>query len=283
MRHQISVVIPAYNREHMVGSAVSSAFCQTVPPREVVVVDDGSADRTAEVARAAGARVISKPNGGHSSARNLGLRAAESSWVALLDSDDEWLPHHLEALMPFLSRDIALVSANAVGVPSGRIVGHPFTRPRRIGHEAVMWPDNPLSPSTTIVDRDLALSVGGFPHVGFGEDRLFWLELLHHRPGLLVPLVTCRYREHVDQVSADKEVMRQARRELVADLVQQGRTTTRVAAKIETALTWDEAASHGEGPVRRVLTVARRPSSLAALVELAVYRFRLRLAARRLG
>lgn len=95
----VSVVIPTYNRASVVGEAIESALRQTRPPEEVIVVDDGSTDDTARALRSFGERirVIRQDNAGVSAARNAGVRAASSEWIALLDSDDEWLPEKLEA------------------------------------------------------------------------------------------------------------------------------------------------------------------------------------------
>jgi glycosyltransferase involved in cell wall biosynthesis len=98
----VSVVIPVYNRASTIGRAIESALAQTVPPLEVVVVDDGSTDDTSGVVATMAARDVrirllrAKVNRGGAAARNLGLAAAKAELVAFLDSDDEWLPQHLE-------------------------------------------------------------------------------------------------------------------------------------------------------------------------------------------
>lgn len=103
----ISVVIPAYNREHMIARAIESVLAQTHPPAEVVVVDDGSTDNTAEVVgryEDRGVRCIRKDNGGASSARNLGIALSTGDWIAFLDSDDLWQPGMLQAQGELLSK-----------------------------------------------------------------------------------------------------------------------------------------------------------------------------------
>jgi glycosyltransferase involved in cell wall biosynthesis len=96
----VAVVIPAFNREKFIGEVIESALTQTLPPDEVIVVDDGSTDRTADVVRRFGARVrlICIPNTGvgPSRPRNVGVAAARSRYVSLLDSDDTLLPTYLE-------------------------------------------------------------------------------------------------------------------------------------------------------------------------------------------
>lgn len=90
----VSAVIPAYNSEHWIVTAIDSVLSQTYIDIECIVVDDGSTDRTTELARAYGSRVtvVSKTNGGDASARNAGIEAARGAYIAFLDADDLWLP-----------------------------------------------------------------------------------------------------------------------------------------------------------------------------------------------
>lgn len=93
----ISVVIPTYNRAKIVPKALASVFAQTFPAAEIIVVDDGSGDDTRQVLAGYGDRIraISQSNGGLSAARNTGILAAESEWIAFLDDDDEYVPERL--------------------------------------------------------------------------------------------------------------------------------------------------------------------------------------------
>jgi glycosyltransferase involved in cell wall biosynthesis len=94
----VSVIIPTFNRANLVAGAVESALEQTVSGIEVIVVDDGSTDSTAqELARFGNRiRVLHQQNAGVSAARNAGIRAATGEWIAFLDSDDRWQPTKLE-------------------------------------------------------------------------------------------------------------------------------------------------------------------------------------------
>ena len=98
---EVTVVIPTYNRAHFIGRAIHSALAQTYSDIEVVVVDDGSTDDTQtqieSLAQTDGrVRYLGhKTNRGAQAARNTGIRAARGRYIALLDSDDEWLPDKL--------------------------------------------------------------------------------------------------------------------------------------------------------------------------------------------
>src|SRR3954453_7217626 len=98
----VTVIIAAYNRADTVGRAVTSALGQRPrPPAQVLVIDDGSAEDTAHVGKRAGAEgVRHEVNRRVGPARNTGIARATHPWLALLDSDDEWLPHHLDSLWP---------------------------------------------------------------------------------------------------------------------------------------------------------------------------------------
>lgn len=110
----VSVVIPAYNRAHIVGRAIESAIAQSRQPFEIIVVDDCSTDRTREVL-AGWQRLDSRvrpllrtTNGGPAGARNTGVEVATGNLIAFLDSDDVWLPNHLADCVELLEADPSL-------------------------------------------------------------------------------------------------------------------------------------------------------------------------------
>ncbi|MBN1124757.1 MAG: glycosyltransferase family 2 protein [Sedimentisphaerales bacterium] len=107
----VSVVIPAYNSARYIRRALDSVLAQTVPVRQILVIDDGSTDDTAQVVSEYGGRVeyIYQANAGAGAARNTGIQAATSEWIAFLDADDEWLPHRLESQAELLKKHSELV------------------------------------------------------------------------------------------------------------------------------------------------------------------------------
>lgn len=100
----VSIIMPTFNRADTIKRAIRSVQAQTFTDWELIVVDDGSTDDTA--ARIEGCdprlKLIRQENQGTAGARNTGLRASAGSYIAFLDSDDEWLPHHLELCVSFL-------------------------------------------------------------------------------------------------------------------------------------------------------------------------------------
>lgn len=124
----VSVVIPAFNAADWVGCAIDSALAQTYSQREILVVDDGSTDATPEVLAGYGdrIRILHQPNGGLSSARNLGIRQARGEFVAFLDADDRWLPEKLERQVHCLRGDDRLgfcSTRTQVESPGGSAMG----------------------------------------------------------------------------------------------------------------------------------------------------------------
>jgi glycosyltransferase involved in cell wall biosynthesis len=93
----VSAVVPAYNEAPRIGRAIQSVLAQTQPVNEVIVVDDGSTDRTADVVASFGDAItlVRQTNQGLAVARNTGIRRARNEWIAFLDADDEWLPDHI--------------------------------------------------------------------------------------------------------------------------------------------------------------------------------------------
>jgi glycosyltransferase involved in cell wall biosynthesis len=178
-RPSISVVIPAYNREHTVLTAIRSVLWQTLPPTEVIVVDDGSTDGTARAVESLAepaVRLIRQDNGGISAARNTGIRASRCEWVAFQDSDDEWLATKLERQFAAHAADPArpnafycgMVIAGALDEAGGtarrRIAYHPD--PSVAGVSGNLGPTllrtNPISTQTLVARRETLHQAGLF-------------------------------------------------------------------------------------------------------------------------
>jgi GT2 family glycosyltransferase len=207
----ICVIIPVYNRAHLLERAINSVRAQRpAAPAEVLVVDDGSDDATSEVAERLGAKVVRHPeNRGLPAARNTGLRMTSQPWVALLDSDDEWLPGHLASLWR-LRGDHALVAGAALrcGIhPENDRYHGPTTRTPKVLHsgDELVAPENIIPVSAAMVKRDVAIEVGGFHSWhGVAEDLDLWLRVLGARhTAICSPEVSIIYHVHGEQMSSE--------------------------------------------------------------------------------
>ena len=107
----VSIIIPTHNRADLLPRAIKSVLSQSYTNYEIIVVDDGSSDNTAEIVQkcAPGTRYIYQENAGASTARNKGIELAKGEWIAFLDSDDEWLPDKLKLQTDLLQRNPGLV------------------------------------------------------------------------------------------------------------------------------------------------------------------------------
>ena len=115
----VSLIIPAYNAENSLRACIDSALSQTLKPYEVLVINDGSSDRTGEIARNYGDKIvyIEQENQGQGAARNKGLAQASGEFIAFLDADDYWLKYFLETCVSFLAQH-----SDTIAVSTGLII-----------------------------------------------------------------------------------------------------------------------------------------------------------------
>lgn len=180
-----SVVIPAHDGEATIGSAIESALTQTIPPAEVIVIDDGSVDDTSSVVRNIASPLIvlvRQENRGPGAARNRGIEIARSPWVALLDADDCWAKDHAESLRD-LSRDFPdakLLAGSYCELSSGR---RRIVAPDRSGEcslaQFLAGPGlSPIHTSAVALRREFVSQIGGFASCFPGEDVDLWFRCL---------------------------------------------------------------------------------------------------------
>jgi glycosyltransferase involved in cell wall biosynthesis len=126
---KVSIILPTFNRIDTIMRAVTSAQKQSLQDWELIVIDDGSTDNTAALLEGCDPRLtlIRQENRGFTEARNAGIRAARGEYLSFLDSDDEFLPHHLELCTAFLDefKDEAMVSTELLeDFGRGRVINH---------------------------------------------------------------------------------------------------------------------------------------------------------------
>lgn len=187
----ISVLIPTYNRAHLIPKALDSVLQQDFRPLEVLVVDDGSTDDTPRLASSWPplVRYIQKANGGVSSARNLGIREAKGDWIAFLDSDDWWEPGKLRAQVQALAAqpDARFCYTGGWNVWSdGRRVQYGLATPDRLW--PAFWYANQVNGSSILAHRQTLLDAGLFDEsMRTCEDWDFWVRLNRRVPFVAVP------------------------------------------------------------------------------------------------
>lgn len=205
----VSVIIPCYNASAFLAEAIASARAQTLAPAEVLVVDDQSTDGSADIAREAGARVLSAPtNAGPASARNIGIAAATGDLIAFLDADDCWLPGHLEACAGLLARfPEAGVAFSPVTQFGDRDLEAPAQMPAGIPSDIrmLLWRSNPVAQSGAVVRRGVLAEVGGYrPGMRHAEDYELWLRIADKYQVVCTHQRLVRYRVHGAQFSQQR-------------------------------------------------------------------------------
>jgi hypothetical protein len=192
----VSVVVPLYNKAPFITRALDSIAAQTYRNFEAIVVDDGSADGSGEIAANYADprfRLICQANAGPGAARNRGVREAKGEILAFLDGDDEWLPGFLEKSLDFLLKSggaVASVTSSYLeyprnvstipvwrgrGLKSGIFRVDTSTDAMRFVHALAF-----MSPCSTVVRADVFRKWGGFyeNRSVYGEDAYFWLKVL---------------------------------------------------------------------------------------------------------
>ncbi len=185
MGAKISVIIPAYNARRFIGEAIESVLSQTVPAHEVIVVDDGSTDGTAEFVRehyGKLVRVIHQENKGVGAARNIGIKAATGDVFQFLDADDLLLPNKFEVQLDFWQRnpEFDIVYCDHVYFRDGEMPSS-FPPARALPQGNLTEFATQSAPSAIhsfLVPRHVIETVGGFDEdksIQQVEDKDFWL------------------------------------------------------------------------------------------------------------
>jgi len=206
---KVSVIIPTFNRNRSVFRAIDSAMSQTLAADEIIVVDDGSTDNTGNLIRKhyPPVKYFYQDNKGVSAARNLGIAEASFPWLALLDDDDEWMPHKLEKQMQLLraNPDLKLCHTEERWVRNGVRVNQMKKHQKSGGwiYQKCL-PLCAISPSSAVLHRSLFDEVGlfreDFPAC---EDYDMWLKICaRHAVAYVEDECLIKYGGHADQLSA---------------------------------------------------------------------------------
>jgi glycosyltransferase involved in cell wall biosynthesis len=217
---KVDVIIPAYNAEKYLATALDSVLAQSFEDWRIVLVDDGSSDATAAVVapyvERLGSRIsfIQQPNLGVSAARNTAIRNSSGEFLALLDADDVWLPDRLlESLKSFDGRpQIGLTYGFNTRIgPDGTVIDT-FDRRQRHGEGWIapyLYMRRIDLPAPTITFRRQCIEeVGVFDEtLRVTEDRDLWLRIASRYQVALVPKVLALYRTSPDSATTDPDRM----------------------------------------------------------------------------
>lgn len=204
----VSVIIPSYNRAHTLPRALDSVLAQTRPADEIIVVDDGSTDDTAQLIARNYPQVIylKQQNFGVSAARNLAIQQAHGEWLALLDSDDAWLPQKLEKQLSLLTEQPAfkIIHSDEIWIRNGVRVNQ-MKKHAKCGGWIFQHclPLCAISPSAVMIHRELFNEIGLFDEtLPACEDYDLWLRITARYPVLYCDeaLIT-KHGGHEDQLS----------------------------------------------------------------------------------
>lgn len=243
---QISVIMPAYNEERFIAEAIESVLEQTWREFELIVLNDGSEDRTREIAESyarkdSRVRVVSHENMGIAATLDQGFRQSANEWVAMIQGDDLMMPDRLEKQLAFLAAhpELDVAGGLAKHIDSrGRIIARDVSL--LLSHEAVreQFARNELicfNSSTAIVRKSAVNAVGGYrSQFRVGEDMDMWNRLLENGFKILVqPEYLAQYRIHSGSVCI-------ARARYIRDQVHWYRDSMLRRRSGQPELTWEE-------------------------------------------
>lgn len=201
----VSIIMPAYNAGQTIQEAIQSVVDQTHQRRELIVIDDGSSDDTADIVRGFGesVRYYRQANAGPAVARNCGIRLSRFPWVAFLDADDVWLPEKLSVQLEAAGNSGArAVYTNCRNFGSIDRVAELRSKPPMPSGDIFedLLHDNLLTLSTMLVCRDALRAMDGFlPEMTGAEDWDLWLRLaadgVEFEP-IAEPLVLYRWQDN---------------------------------------------------------------------------------------
>jgi len=217
----VSVVMPAFDVEDFIAEALESVLAQTYSPVEIVVVDDGSGDRTPEIAAAHGVRVVRQPHRGPAAARNAGLAIARGDYWTILDADDVMRPDGLERQVAHLEEHPEL------GIVFGLTEAFVADGEPRPPHFRGVWADGPFPwhPGTMLARRDVLDLVGAYDETRSLAEDMEWLTRVK-AAGVQIgqgDYVALRYRIHQGNITSNMHAVNSAMIMVLRDSIRRRR------------------------------------------------------------
>ena len=214
----VSVIIPTFNRINLIVRAIESVLKQTYKVFEIIVIDDGSTDGTYELIKKSYPKVFiyHQKNKGVSAARNMGLTLARGTWIAFLDSDDEWISKKIECQINALnqSKEYLICHTNEIWIRNGIRVNQMKKHQKYGGFIFEKSLDIcRMSPSSVMISKTIFDEIGFFDEsLKICEDYDFWLRISSKFPVLFLDeMLIKKYGGHEDQLSKNTDGIEQYR------------------------------------------------------------------------
>lgn len=221
----VSVIVPVYNRAHLVTETVASILGQSYRNIEIILINDGSTDDSLNIIRALQQdypemiRVISQENQGQTVARNQGIKKARGKYIAFLDSDDLWVPDKLELQIPLFDEGVGLVYGGVEFINEcGETTGYD---PCDASIQGNIYPQllvkNRMTGGSVVVLAEALKTVGLFDSdFKAAENWDLWLRICKNYQARFVNMPVVKYRLHPNNMSKDVMLMQDAKRQIMA-------------------------------------------------------------------
>ena len=213
----VSVIIPTYNRAHIVGRAIQSVLDQTYQDFELIIVDDGSTDNTKDIIKEFQEQdkrvkyIKHEKNRGGSAARNTGIKNSSGYFLSFLDSDDQWLPNKLESEVKILNNNKNCIICSTghifINEKNGKINDKMIRRSiikKQLVSQKIVLRSECLTTNDFTVTKKATLKIGGFDKkLPARQDWDFWIRITSIGLGFQIPIITVnKYVMRNDQISS---------------------------------------------------------------------------------
>ena len=216
------VIIPLYNKAAYIEACLTSVLCQSLPPKQVIIVDDGSSDEGLELIvknKDPRIQIVRQLNAGPGAARNKGIKLAKMPWVSFIDADDIWHPDHLLIHSDAISQNPEAGTIGSKFFPSKTPEKEIKNLSPKIGHSHLIdyikyvsinlgkksLGSELLYTSSASVRLELLRSIGGFKTTYPGEDTATWLRLALEAPIATTNECTVSYRQDTGGIMSEKK------------------------------------------------------------------------------